>query len=50
VLIIDDFDRSDKWPGELKNIAEYKIIESDHSFTNKRKELSNYIINWLEKN
>ena len=33
----------------LKDIAEYKIIESDHSITNKWKELSDYIIAWLEK-
>ncbi len=50
VLIIDDYDRSDKWPGQLKAIAEYKIIESDHSFTNRRLELSKYIQEWLEKN
>jgi pimeloyl-ACP methyl ester carboxylesterase len=50
VLIIDDYDRSNKWPGQLLKPIEYKIIESDHSFTNKRKELSVYIIAWLTKN
>lgn len=49
VLIIDDDDWSHEWAGELKDNAEYKVIESDHSFTNKRKELSDYIIAWLEK-
>ena len=50
VLLIDDYDRSNSWPGKLMKPIEYKVIESDHSFTNKRKELSDYIIVWLEKN
>ena len=50
VLLIDDYDRSNSWPGELMKPIEYKVIESDHSFTNKRNELSDYIIAWLEKN
>lgn len=50
VLIIDDYDRSNKWPGQLRKPIEYKIIKSDHSYTNKRKELSGYISTWLNKN
>jgi len=50
VLIIDDYDRSNKWPGQLLKPIEYVIIESDHSFTNRRKELSVYINAWLKKN
>ncbi|MBZ9730116.1 alpha/beta fold hydrolase [Salegentibacter sp. JZCK2] len=47
-LIIDDFSRiEDDWPGKLNGYLEHHIIESDHSFTNKRKELIEYISNWL---
>ena len=50
VLVLDDYDRMDKWPGKLSEAVEYVIIESDHSFTNKRDELSRFIINWLGSN
>ena len=48
VVIIDDFSRKeDDWPGELDGFLEYYVIKSDHSFTDKRKELIEYINNWL---
>lgn len=50
VIMIDDYDRTERWPGELKTVLEYHVIESDHSFTNKRDELSMFILDWLNSN
>jgi pimeloyl-ACP methyl ester carboxylesterase len=50
VLVIDDFDRSEGWPGELKNSIKYKVIRSDHSFTDKRKKLIRHVNRWLKNN
>lgn len=47
ILIIDDFDRSEDWPGEFNQWVKYKVIESDHSFTNKRRKLIRYISKWI---
>ncbi len=49
ILFIDENNRNERWIDKFK-IKEYKIINSDHSFSDKRKELSNEIIKWLNKN
>ena len=29
--LIDDFNREDTWPSELKSLCDYLVIPSDHS-------------------
>lgn len=50
VLILNDFEDENHWSEQLKGLVDHHFIASDHSFTNKRKEMSSYVLNWLEKN
>ena len=48
-IFIDENNRNERWIKSIKN-NQYLIIDSDHSFSDKRNELSAEIINWLNKN
>ena len=50
ILILNDFEKENHWSEELRGLVDHHFIESDHSFTNKRKEMIAYVLNWLEKN
>ncbi len=49
-LVIDELDRNHSWPGLLGDAIEYRIIPSDHDYSDKREELIGTIINWLRSN
>jgi len=48
-IFIDENNRNEYWIKSIKN-NQYIIIDSDHSFSDKRNELSTEIIDWLNKN
>lgn len=48
-IFIDENNRNEHWVKSIKN-NQYLIIDSDHSFSDKRNELGAKIINWLNKN
>jgi hypothetical protein len=50
VLVLNDFEDENDWSEELRGLVDHHYIESDHSFTNKRKEMSSYVLNWIDKN
>ena len=47
VLLIEDSKKNEDWIKELET-AEYLLMESDHNFIDKRLDLTNLIINWIE--
>ena len=49
IIFIDENKRNEHWVKRIKN-NQYLIIDSDHSFSDKRNELSAEIIDWLNKN
>lgn len=48
VLLIEDTTNNQTWAKELENV-DYKMIPSDHSFISNRIELTNLLIEWLDK-
>ena len=48
-IFIDENNRNEHWIKSIKN-NQYLLIDSDHSFSDKRNELSAEIIDWLNKN
>lgn len=49
VLCIENSDKNDDWINQLPNAEVYKI-PSGHNFVDKRIEMINFIVNWLDKN
>lgn len=49
LIFVDENNRNEYWIKNIKN-NQYLIIDSDHSFSDKRKELGIKIIEWLNKN
>ncbi len=49
VLIVEDSNKNDKWTSKLSS-AEIIKLESGHNFINKRIEMTNIIVDWLNKN
>ncbi|CAL2101228.1 Hydrolase_4 domain-containing protein [Tenacibaculum sp. 190130A14a] len=48
-IFIDENNRNEYWIKKIKK-GEYLVLDSDHSFSDKRNELSLEIIKWLDKN
>ena len=47
VLLIEDSDKNQNWISQLDK-TEFIVLESDHNFIDKRIELTNLIVDWLD--